>query len=56
MARYSLSNTLAGTEQNLSSSFKTLDVVTAATLRRGWIDEVIVGADGSISSTDLGGV
>jgi hypothetical protein len=56
MARYSLSNTLTATQQNLSSAFKTIDVVTAATgattLRRGWIDEVIVGADGSINSTD----
>ncbi len=56
MARYAASNQLAGSEQNLSSSYKTLVAVTAATgattLRRGWIDEVIVGADGSINSTD----
>lgn len=56
MARYALSNTLAGSQQNLSSSFKTIDLVTAATgattLRRGWIDEVEVGADGTINSTD----
>jgi hypothetical protein len=56
MARYAVSNTLAGSEQNLSSSYKTLIAVTAATgattLRRGWIDEVEVGADGAAVSTD----
>lgn len=56
MARYSVNNTLAGSEQNLATTFKTLVVVTAATgattLRRGWIDEVIVGADGAAVSTD----
>ena len=56
MARYSHSNLLAGSQQNLASSAKTLCLATAATgattLRRGWIDEVIVGADGTINSTD----
>lgn len=56
MARYSSNNTQAGSQQNLSSSFKTIIAVTAATgattLRRGWIDEVIVGADGAAVATD----
>src|SRR5215469_6093162 len=56
MARYAVNNTLAGSEQSLSSTAKTLVLVTAATgattLRRGWIDEVIVGADGNANSTD----
>jgi len=56
MARYAVNNTLAGSEQNLSTTYKTLIVVTAATgattLRRGWIDEVEVGADGAAVSTD----
>lgn len=56
MPRYSANNTQGGSEQNLSSTAKTLIVVTAATgattLRRGWIDELFVGADGSINATD----
>lgn len=56
MARYAASNQLGGSEQNLSTTYKTLVLVTAATgattLRRGWIDEVIVGADGTANSTD----
>lgn len=57
MARYSLNNTLAGAKQNITSAtFITLALVTAltgaTTLRRGWIDEVIVGADGAAVATD----
>lgn len=56
MARYSVSNTQAGTQQVLTTTFKTQLAVTAATgattLRRGWIDEVIVGADGAAVTTD----
>jgi hypothetical protein len=56
MARYLASNQLGGTEQNLATTYKTLLRVTAltgaTTLRRGWIDEVIVGADGAAVSTD----
>jgi hypothetical protein len=56
MARYAVSNTLAGSEQVLTSSYKTQIVITAATgattLRRGWIDETFVGADGAAVSTD----
>jgi len=56
MPRYAVSNTLAGTEQSLTSSFKTLIGINAATgattLRRGWIDEIFVGADGSLNATN----
>lgn len=56
MARYAFGNQLAGTPQSLSTTYKTQGVVTAATgattLRRGWIDEVVVGADGAAVSTD----
>lgn len=56
MAQYGLNNTNAGTQQNLSSSFKTINVVTAATgattLRRGWIYEFEVGADNVPNATD----
>jgi len=56
MAIYAVSNLNAGTQQNLSSSYKTINVVTAATgattLRRGWIYEFEVGADAVPNSTD----
>ena len=56
MARYAVSNVLAGAEQALSTTYKTQIVTTAATgattLRRGWIDEIEVGADGAAVSTD----
>lgn len=56
MALYSISNTLAGSQQNLSSSYKTLVALTAATgaatLKRGWIYEIEVGLDGAPNSTD----
>jgi hypothetical protein len=56
MARYASSNIHAGTQQNLSATFKTIIVVTAATgattLRRGWMDEIVVGADGAAVTTD----
>jgi hypothetical protein len=56
MARYAVSNVLAGSQQSLSTTYKTLIAVTAATgattLRRGWIDELEVGADGAAVSTD----
>jgi hypothetical protein len=56
MAQYSFNNTNAGTQQNLSSSFKTINLVTAATgattLRRGWIYELEVGADNVPNATD----
>lgn len=56
MPRYSVNNTTAGSQQNLSSAFKTMVAVSAVTgattLRRGWIDEIIVGADGTLNSTN----
>lgn len=56
MARYAASNQLGGSEQALTGTYKTLLAVTAATgattLRRGWIDEIIVGADGAAVATD----
>lgn len=56
MAQYSMNNTQAGSQQNLSSSYKTLVSLTAATgaatLKRGWIYEVEFGADGAPNSTD----
>lgn len=57
MAAYALSNTNAGTQQNLSSSYKTLLSLTAATgattLRRGWIYDVTVGADGTPGDNEI---
>lgn len=56
MARYAASNQLGGSEQVLTTTYKTLLVVNAATgattLRRGWIDEILVGADGAAVATD----
>jgi hypothetical protein len=56
MAQYAFNNQLGGTPQNLSSSYKTILVVTAATgattLRRGWIYEIEIGADSVPNSTD----
>ncbi len=56
MAQYSVPNTNAGTQQNLSSSIKTITVITAATgattLRRGWIYEFEIGADNVPNATD----
>jgi hypothetical protein len=58
MARYAVNNIIGGgSEQALTSAtYKTLVVVTAltgaTTLRRGWIDEVIVGGDANANSTD----
>lgn len=49
MANYSVSNTLAGTQQNLSTSYKTLVALTAATatLKRAKVYDVMVGTDGT---------
>jgi hypothetical protein len=56
MALYSTNNRLAGSQQNLSSSYKTIIAMTAATgaatLKRGWIYEAEVGADGAPNATD----
>ena len=54
--RYALDNTMAGTQQNLSSSYKTMLSLTAATgattLRRSQIFEVAAGADTAPNATD----
>lgn len=51
MAKYTVGNTHAGTQQNLTTSYKTQVALTAATgattLRRAWIYEFNVGADGT---------
>ena len=54
MAQYSINNRLAGTQQVLTTTFKTQLSLTAATatLRRAWIYEVEVGADGAPNATD----
>lgn len=53
MARYAVSNLLAGTQQVLTTTAKSQVIQTSpATVRRGWIDEVIVGADAAAVSTD----
>lgn len=56
MALYAFSNLIGGTQQNLSSAFKSINIVVAATgattLRRGWIYEMEMGADQVPNSTD----
>ena len=56
MALYSESNRLAGSQQNLTNTAGTIVSLTAATgaatLKRGWIYEWEVGADGAPNSTD----
>lgn len=54
MAIFTTNNRLAGTQQNLSSSFKTIMSLTAATasLNRARIFEWEVGADGAPNATD----
>lgn len=56
MALYSTNNRLAGSQQNLTTTFKTILALTAATgaatLKRGWIYEWEVGADGAPNATD----
>jgi hypothetical protein len=48
MAQYSTNNRQAGAQQNMTAAFKTLLQLSAATatLRRSWMYEVEVGADG----------
>jgi len=54
MANYSVNNTLGGTQQNLSSSYKTIvSIVAGATARRGQIYDVIFGADGTPADNAL---
>jgi hypothetical protein len=56
MSSFTVNNQNAGTPQNLSSSYKTILVGTAATggttLRRGWITETRFGANAVPNATD----
>lgn len=56
MAKYAFNNLLGGTQQNLSSSFKTINYIVATTgattLRRGYVDEFNFGQDGAPNSTN----
>lgn len=56
MALYSTSNKQGGAQANLSSTAATIVSITAATgaatLKRGWIYEWEVGADGAPNATD----
>lgn len=56
MASYTINNQNAGTPQSLSSTAKSILIVTAATgattLRRGWIMEWEIGATDVPSATD----
>lgn len=51
MAKFAFSNGNGGSLQNLTTTYKTLWDITAATgattLRRGWIYDVMFGADGT---------
>lgn len=51
MAKYAFSNGNAGTPQNLTTTYKTLADLTAATgattLRRAWIYDLLFGIDGT---------
>lgn len=51
MAKYAFSNGNAGSEQNLTTTYKTLADITAATgattLRRAWVYDVMFGVDGT---------
>jgi hypothetical protein len=53
MARYNLANNdiAIGSQQNLSTAYKTLvqlhATTGATTLRRGWVYDIMVGADGT---------
>jgi hypothetical protein len=56
MALYASNNLLGGTQQSLSSSFKTITALTAETttlgVSRGFIYEILIGADGAPNATD----
>jgi len=51
MAKYAISNGTAGTQQAMTTTYKTLISLTAATgattLRKAWIYDVMFGADGT---------
>lgn len=54
MAQYSISNTQAGTQQVMTSAYKTIVALTAATatLRRAFIYDIVAGTDGTPSGND----
>lgn len=54
MAQFSTHNRQGGAQQNLTTTFKTLMQLSAATaaLRRGWLYEWEVGADGAPNASD----
>ena len=54
MARYHVDNRMAGTQQNLTTTFKTLAAVWSltATLTRGRVNAIEIGPDGSPNATD----
>jgi len=54
MGAYSVNNRLGGTQQNLSTSYKTIVALTAATatLRRAHIYDIMMGAEGAPNATD----
>src|ERR1051326_6671212 len=48
MAQYALNNSLAGSQQNMTSSYKTaVSVFAGSTARRGKIYDVLIGTDGT---------
>jgi hypothetical protein len=48
MAKYGINNSLAGSQQNMSSAYKTaLSVFAGATARRGKLYDVLIGTDGT---------
>ena len=50
MANYAINNQLGGTQQNLSSSYKSIVIVTSSSTtqaRRGQIYDVMIGTDGT---------
>lgn len=52
MALYSLNNRMAGTQQAMTTTYKTLINIIGATTRRAQVWEVMVGADGAPNATD----
>jgi hypothetical protein len=54
MGMYAVNNRQAGTQQNITTTFKSQISVTAQTtgLRRGNLAEIIVGPDGAPNATD----
>ena len=54
MATYSTANDLGGTQQNLSASYKSvLSILAGSTARRGYVEDIIFGADGTPADNAL---